>query len=141
MTISDTIDAIDAEFGSVPDWEDRYALIIGMGKQLAPYPEEFRTEDFKVKGCQSQVWLHPVIDGGVVRFDADSDALIVKGLVALLVRIFSGHTPKEILDAPTDFIVRLGLDRHLSQNRANGLAGMLKQVKLYALAYSMVKPS
>lgn len=141
MTIPETITAIEDEFRSAPDWEERYALIIAMGKQLAPFPEEFRNDDFRVKGCQSQVWLHPSIENGIVRFEADSDAIIVKGLVALLVRIFSGHSPKEILEAPSDFVSRLGLDQHLSQNRANGLAGMLKQVKLYALAYSMVKPT
>lgn len=139
MTIEQTIIHLQGEFADFPDWEERYSHIIAMGKGLAPYSEEFRTEEFKVKGCQSQVWLHPSIADNTIHFEADSDALIVKGLVALLMRIFNGRTPKEILDAPQDLVQRLGLDQHLSNNRTNGLASMLKQIKLYALVYSMTR--
>lgn len=139
MTIDQTIHDLQNEFASFPDWEERYSHIIAMGKGLAPYTEEFRNEEFKVKGCQSQVWLHPSISEGTIHFEADSDALIVKGLVALLMRIFNDRSAKEILDAPQDLVTRLGLDQHLSNNRTNGLASMLKQIKLYALVYSMTR--
>ncbi|MCX6140175.1 MAG: SufE family protein [Candidatus Kapabacteria bacterium] len=139
MTIEQNITKMQHEFDSFPDWEERYAHIIAVGKGLAPYNEEYLKDEFKVKGCQSQVWLHSSINGGRVRFEAESDALIVKGLVALLLRLFNDRTPKEILEAPVDLVSRLGFEQHLSQNRANGLASMLKQIKLYALAYSMVK--
>jgi cysteine desulfuration protein SufE len=139
MTLEQTIVELQSEFADFPDWEERYSHIIAMGKGLAPYHEEFRTEEFKVKGCQSQVWLHPSISDNTIHFEADSDALIVKGLVALLMRIFNDRSPKEILDAPQDLVQRLGLDQHLSNNRTNGLASMLKQIKLYALVYSMTR--
>lgn len=141
MTIDQTIGDLQSEFASFPDWEERYSHIIAMGKGLAPYNEEFRNDEFKVKGCQSQVWLHPSISDGTIHFEADSDALIVKGLVALLMRVYNERTPSEILNAPADLVSRLGLDQHLSNNRTNGLASMLKQIKLYALVYSMTRVS
>ena len=110
-----------------------------MGKSLEQYPEHHRTEQFKVKGCQSQVWLHPRLEQGVIYFDSDSDALIVKGLVALLMQIYNGRTPTEIIADKHNVAETLGLQQHLSPNRANGLASMMKQIRLYALAYSMVK--
>lgn len=139
MTIDETISALEHEFAVFSDWEDRYAHIIAIGKGLAPYPETYRTDEFKVRGCQSQVWLHATIADGVVSYDADSDALIVKGLVAMLMRLYNGRSPEEILVAPADYAGRLGLDKHLSQNRSSGMASIIKQIKLYALAYSMVE--
>ncbi len=139
MTIDQNIDVVRQEFEAFPDWEDRYMHIIALGKKLAPYNEVYLTDEFKVKGCQSQVWLHASIVGGRVRFEAESDALIVKGLITILLRLFNDRTPKEILEAPSDLVARLGFEQHLTQSRANGLASVLKQVKLYALAYSMVR--
>ena len=106
-----------------------------MGKELAPYPEEFRSEDFKVKGCQSQVWLYAKKNSqGLVEFKADSDALIVKGLIAMILEVYSGLTPDEVLATQPTFVSELGLSQHLSPSRANGLNSMLKQIKYYALA-------
>lgn len=131
------IDQLAAELARFDDWEDRYSHIIAMGRSLPTFPEAFRKEQFLVSGCQSQVWLHPSFDGTTVHFDADSEALVVKGLVAILMRIYNDRTPQEILAVPKDFISTLGLDTHLSQNRANGLASMIKQIGLYAIAFSM----
>ncbi len=139
-TIAETIHDLAQRMQSFPDWEDRYAEIIAMGRDLAPYPEEYRTEQFKVKGCQSQVWLHPALVDGAIVFDADSDALIVKGLAAMLMKVYSGRTPAEINAHKDDVADALGLHQHLSPNRANGLASMMKQIRLYSLAYSMIKP-
>jgi cysteine desulfuration protein SufE len=138
-TIADTIQELAQRMQGLPDWEDRYAYIIAMGKDLAPYPEEFRSEQFKVKGCQSQVWLHPSLVDGAIVFDADSDAVIVKGLAAMLMKVYSGRTPAEITAHKEDVAIALDLQQHLSPNRANGLASMMKQIRLYALAYSMIK--
>ncbi|MBM4178257.1 MAG: SufE family protein [Ignavibacteria bacterium] len=140
MTIIETIEQLAAKLAGLPDWEDRYTEIIAMGKGLPLYPEEFRSDQFKVKGCQSQVWLHPRNEAGVLHFDADSDALIVKGLVALLMNVYSGRTPAEIVASNDDIAKELSLEQHLSPNRANGLASMIKQIRLYALAYSLLKP-
>ncbi|MCU0330101.1 MAG: SufE family protein [Candidatus Kapabacteria bacterium] len=134
MSPSAAINQLADDFALFSDWEDKYAYIIDLGKHLRPYPEQYRTDEFKVRGCQSQVWLHPHVEGNTVHFDADSDAVIVRGLIALLMRVYDGATAKEILDTPTDFVRTLGLADHLSQNRANGLAAMLKQIHLYALA-------
>ncbi len=140
-TIADTLTTLEEELATFTDWEERYSHIIALGKGLAPYPEEHRTDALLVKGCQSRVWLHASAENGRVQLEADSDALIVKGLAALLLRIFNNRSPQEILDTDSAFIGRLGLDQHLSQNRANGLANMLKQIKLYALAFRMVTPA
>jgi cysteine desulfuration protein SufE len=139
MTITETIASLRAELDQYPDWEERYGHIIALGKHLRPYPEEHRNETFIVKGCQSRVWLHPTFDNGIVHFDADSDAVIVKGLVALVLLVYNDRTPQEIVASNDDLRSELGLDQHLSQNRSNGLASMLKQLRLYALAYSMRK--
>lgn len=139
MTISETIASLRKDLAQFSDWEDRYGHIIAMGKQLSAYPEEYRNDTFLVKGCQSRVWLHPTLEDGFIRFDADSDAVIVKGLVALVVSVYNNRTPQEIVDSNDDLRAELGLDQHLSQNRSNGLASMLKQLRLYALAYSMRK--
>lgn len=135
MTIQDTIVEMTELFAFLPDWEERYAQIIAYGKDLASYPEEFRTETFRVKGCQSNVWLHPTFDGVRVHFAADSDAVIVKGLISMLMRVYNDRSPEEILATKPDFLTTLGLDQHLSQNRTNGLASMVKQIMMYAFAY------
>lgn len=137
MTINETIASLRQDLAQFPDWEDRYGHIIAMGKKLASYPEEYRNDTFLVKGCQSRVWLHPTLEDGVIRFDADSDAVIVKGLVGLVLSVYNNRTPQEIVASSDDLRAELGLDQHLSQNRSNGLASMLKQLRLYALACSL----
>lgn len=128
-------DEIVRQFQALPDWEARYRLVIDLGKALPALPEALRTEEVKVKGCQSQVWLHASLDGDRVIFQADSDALIVKGLVALLVRVYSGVTPQDILSFPPEFLKQLGFEGNLTPSRANGLHSMLKQIRNYAVAF------
>jgi cysteine desulfuration protein SufE len=122
------------EFQALPGWEERYERLIQLGAALPPFPEEWRREAFKVKGCQSQVWLHARLEEGRLELSADSDALIVKGLIALLLRAYSGLTPAQVLAAKPDFVAAIGMREHLSPTRANGLAAMIKQIHLYALA-------
>ncbi len=117
------------------DWEDRYKELIHLGRGLAPYPEDKREEKYKVKGCQSQVWLYPEFKEGRVYFHADSDAVLVKGIVALLTSVYSGATPDEILSTKPDFLKEVGITEHLSMNRSNGLATMMKQIQMYALVF------
>lgn len=131
-------EAIVQRFNAIGDWESRYRAIIDLGKQLPPFPEELRIDGNKVKGCQSQVWLSPKVENGLLAFQADSDAAIVKGLVALLLDVYNGHTPAEILEADESFLDRIGLIEHLSQTRSNGLSAMIKQIKYYALAYDAI---
>ncbi len=123
------------EFSFFESWQDKYEYIIELGKKLKDYPEDKRTDDNKVKGCQSSVWLVTSDDNGRIIFKADSDSTIVKGLIALLVRVLNGRTPDEVLNAKLDFISKTGLQQHLAQTRANGLAAMIKQMKMYAIAY------
>jgi len=132
LSIQQTQERIVREFNLFQDWTDRYEHIINLGKKLPPLDEQYRTEDNKVHGCQSQVWLHAEGQDGIVRFQADSDALIVKGLIALLLRVYNGRTPAEIILTEPAFITQIGLDRHLSPTRANGLGAMLKKIKRYA---------
>lgn len=127
-------DIVD-EFSLFDDPMDRYDYIIDLGKDLAPLDEQYRTEDNIVKGCQSKVWLHPRFEGNRVYFDADSNTVITKGIIALLVRVLSGQKPQDILDAELGFIDRIDLRSHLSSQRSNGLNAMIKQMKMYALAY------
>ncbi|MBU3741169.1 MAG: SufE family protein [Candidatus Kapabacteria bacterium] len=136
MTMAQAANDLVEQFEFLPSWEDRYAHIISFGKTLAPYPEEHRSETYKVKGCQSQVWLHPSVQDGRIHFEADSDASIVKGIIAMLLFVYNDRTADEILGMKPDFIERIGLTQALSANRANGLASMLKQIQLYALALS-----
>ncbi len=125
---------IVAELSAANSWQERYKRIIQLGRELPELPEQQRTDNNKVKGCQSQVWLHAELQSdGTVRFVGDSDASIVKGLVALVLRAFSGATPMEIMTAPTTFVDELGLGDNLSQTRSNGLSAMLKQIKLYGV--------
>jgi cysteine desulfuration protein SufE len=138
MEISQKIEDIKELFNQYDDWEDRYRQIIKLGKDLAKLDEEFKTDKYRVKGCQSQVWLYPQLDGNKVIFQADSDALLVKGIVAILTKVYSGETPQSILDNKPEFLSEVGITDHLSMNRSNGLASMIKQIQLYALAYSAV---
>lgn len=134
-TTHETMQLITDEFLPLSNWEDRYEHIISLGKAIPVYPEQHRTEVFKVKGCQAQVWLHPSFDGERMHFEADSDATIVKGLLALLMRVYNHRTPAEVLSTEPEFVEAIGLHEHLSQNRTNGLFAMLKQVRMYATAY------
>lgn len=138
MSIAEIENEIIGEFEMFDQWDDKYQYIIDLGKSLAPMDEKLKTEDRLIKGCQSRVWLHSELKDGKIIFHADSDAIITKGVVALLVRVLSDHAPKEIVEAPLDFIDKIGLKQHLSQTRANGLASMVKQMKLDALALQTV---
>lgn len=139
MTIQDRQKQVVAEFADIQDWEGRYQKIIEVGKKLPDLPDSKKLEDYKVKGCQSQVWMHGRMEGDKLIFEADSDALIVRGLVALLLRVYSGATPKEILETPPDFIKDIGLESKLSPSRANGLFSMVKQMKFYAMAFQSLQ--
>ena len=141
MTINEIQDEVIEEFADFDDWMDRYQLLIDMGSEQEPLDEQYKTEQNLIDGCQSRVWLQADFVDGMVYFRAESDALIVKGIVALLVRALSGHTPQEILDADLYFIDRIGLREHLSPTRSNGLAAMLKQMKMYALAFKSIHNS
>lgn len=134
--IQEREDEIVEEFSMFDEWLDKYQHIIEMGQKLTGIDEAFRTDDYKVKGCQSQVWLQPGTENGMVVFKADSDAAITKGLVALMVRVLSGAPAREIAEAPLEFLEKIGLREHLSPTRSNGLVGMVKQMKLYAAAYA-----
>lgn len=133
MSLNDTINAIVAEFDGLPAWEDRYKRIIALAKTLPAMPETLKTEDKKVRGCSSTVWLHADRRGDRVDYQADSDAVLVRGLVALLIRVYSGARAEEILATPPSFIERLGLNANLSPNRANGLTAMVTQIRRLAL--------
>ena len=137
QTINELQDAVIEEFSDFDDWMDKYQMLIDLGNDLEPLDERYKTEQNLIDGCQSRVWLQcDDVDGKLV-FTADSDALIVKGIIALLVRVLSGQTPKDILDVDLYFIDRIGLREHLSPTRSNGLLAMIKQIKAYALAYSV----
>ncbi|MFN8428601.1 MAG: SufE family protein [Spirosomataceae bacterium] len=135
MTINETQDQLIDDFELFDDWEEKYEYIIDMGKKLPAMPEEHKSEENIIKGCQSVVWLNASYKDGIVNFEADSQAIIVKGLVSMLLKVLSGHTPEEILHADLYFIEKIGLTSHLAQTRANGLAAMVKQMKTYALAF------
>lgn len=136
-TINELQDEVVEEFSDFDDWMDKYQMLIDLGNDLDKLDDKYKTEQNLIDGCQSRVWVQcDYVDGKLV-FSADSDALIVKGIIALLVRVLSGHTPKEILDADLYFIDKIGLREHLSPTRSNGLLAMVKQIKAYALAYSV----
>ena len=137
MTINEIQDEIIEEFSGLDDWMDKYQLLIDLGNEQAPLDEQYKTESNLIDGCQSRVWLQADYEDGVIHFSAESDALIVKGIVSLLIRVLSDHTPKEILDADLYFIDEIGLKEHLSPTRSNGLLAMIKQIRSYALAFSM----
>ena len=137
MTINEIQDEIIEEFSGFDDWMDKYQLLIDLGNEQEPLEEKYKTEQNLIDGCQSRVWLQADMeDDGTLYFKAESDALIVKGIVALLIRVLSGHTPQEILDADLYFIEEIGLKEHLSPTRSNGLVSMVKQMRLYALAFN-----
>lgn len=123
------------EFSMFDDWMQRYEYMIDLGKSLPLIDEQFKTDEYIIKGCQSKVWVHAEMNENLIRFTADSDAIITKGIIAILIRAFSGQSPQAILDADTAFIDEIGLKEHLSPTRANGLVSMIKQIKLYAVAY------
>ena len=135
MSIKDVQEEIIDEFSMFEDWEERYQYMIDLGKSLPLIEEQYKTEDNIIKGCQSKVWVHAEMENDNVVFTADSDAIITKGIIAILIRVFSNQHPKAILDADTDFIDQIGLKEHLSPTRANGLVSMIKQLKMYAIAY------
>ncbi len=136
MTIDEIQDEVIEEFEGFDDWMDKYQMLIDMGSGMAPLDERHKTPENLIDGCQSRVWVQCDLSDGVMTLEADSDALIVKGIIALLVRVLSGHTPQEILEADLYFIDRIGLKEHLSPTRANGLLAMVKQIRLYATAFS-----
>lgn len=138
MTINEVQDNLIEDFELFDDWESKYEYIIDMGKQLPKLDERFKTEDNIIKGCQSLVWLHAHMENGQLIFEADSDAIIVRGLVSMLVKVLSGHTPEEVAGADLYFMERIGLHRHLAQTRSNGLASMVKQMRAYGFAYQAV---
>ncbi|OQP55897.1 Fe-S metabolism protein SufE [Niastella yeongjuensis] len=130
-------DELVEEFSLFDSWDDKYEYIIDMGKKLAPLENEHKLDENKVRGCQSTVWLVSEYNDGLIRFKADSDAIITKGLVSMLIRVLSNHTPDEIIDADLGFIQKIGMTTHLAQTRANGLLSMVKQMKNFALAYKI----
>ena len=140
MNINEIQDEIIEEFNDFDDWMDKYQMLIDLGNEQQPLPESAKTEQNLIDGCQSRVWLTAELTPeGLVHFEAESDALIVKGIVTLLIRVLSDHTPQEILDADLYFIERIGLREHLSPTRSNGLLAMLKQMRMYALVFNEVK--
>ena len=135
MTIKDIQEDIIDEFSMFEDWEERYQYMIDLGKTLPLIEEKFKTENNIIKGCQSKVWVHAEMNDDKVVFTADSDAIITKGIIAILIRVFSNQHPSDIIEADTSFIDAIGLKEHLSPTRANGLVSMIKQLKMYAIAY------
>ena len=137
MTINEEQDEIIEEFNDFTDWMDKYQLLIDLGNEQTPLDEKYRTESNLIDGCQSRVWLQADYADGRIHFTAESDALIVKGIITLLIRVMDNHTPEEILDADLYFIDRIGLKEHLSPTRSNGLLAMIKQMRMYALAFKV----
>jgi cysteine desulfuration protein SufE len=135
MTIQDIQEEIIDEFSMFEDWEERYQYMIDLGKTLPLIEDKFKTDEYIIKGCQSKVWIHAEMKDGKVLFTADSDAIITKGIIAILIRVFSNQSPQDIINANMDFIDEIGLKEHLSPTRANGLVSMIKQIKMYAIAY------
>ncbi|PKP33153.1 MAG: Fe-S metabolism protein SufE [Bacteroidetes bacterium HGW-Bacteroidetes-16] len=137
MTINESAQGVVEEFWMFDDWMDKYAYLIELGKDLPVIDSQFKTNNHLISGCQSRVWLHAEEQEGQIVFTADSDAVITKGIVSLLIRILSNHTPQEILEADFSFLESIGLQEHLSPTRANGLASMIKQIQLYARAFQL----
>ena len=135
MTIEEIQNEIIDEFSMFNDWEERYQYMIDLGKTLPLIKDQYKTEENIIKGCQSKVWVHADLEGDKVVFTADSDAIITKGIIAILIRVFSNQSPKAIIESNTNFIDEIGLKEHLSPTRANGLVSMIKQLKMYAIAY------
>ncbi|MCQ2270035.1 MAG: SufE family protein [Bacteroidales bacterium] len=138
QTLQEAEQQIIDEFELFEDWMDKYNYIIELGKELPLIDPQYKTEQYLISGCQSQVWLHADFKDGKINFTADSDAIITKGIINLLIRVLSGRTPQEILDCSLDYIDKIGLKEHLSPTRSNGLVSMIKQIKLYALGFSKI---
>jgi cysteine desulfuration protein SufE len=141
MGINQIQDTIIDEFSIFDDWMDKYNLIIDYGKDLPAIDPKYKVKDFLIEGCQSKVWLHPEFDGSTVSFTADSDAIITRGIIGLLIKVLSGRTPEELLSADLYFIEKIGLRQNLSPTRSNGLLSMVRQMKLYAMAFNEMKKS
>jgi cysteine desulfuration protein SufE len=139
MTINQAQDNIIEEFSLFEDWMDKYNLLIDLGKELSTIDPKYKVKDFLIEGCQSKVWLHPDFDGKLITFTADSDAIITRGIVALLIKVLSKRTPEEILNSDLYFIDKIGLKQNLSPTRSNGLLSMVRQMKLYAMAWDAIK--
>lgn len=139
MTIKEKQEDVIEEFALFDDWMDKYEHIIEIGKDLPLIDDKYKIDDNLIKGCQSRVWLHAELLDGKLTFTADSDAIITKGIIGLVIRVFSGHTPKEIAETELFFINQIGLQEHLSPTRSNGLLSMLKQIKMYAIAFQAIK--
>ena len=137
QTINEIQDEVIEEFSAFDDWMDKYQMLIDLGNDLEPLDEKYKTEQNLIEGCQSRVWLQCDVVDGRLQFSAESDALIVKGIIALLIRVLNDHTPEEILNTELYFIDQIGLKDHLSPTRSNGLLSMVKQIRMYALAYKM----
>lgn len=137
QTINEIQDEVIEEFSAFDDWMDKYQMLIDLGNDLEPLDEKYKTEQNLIEGCQSRVWLQCDVVDGRLLFSAESDALIVKGIIALLIRVLNDHTPEEILDTELYFIDQIGLKDHLSPTRSNGLLSMVKQIRMYALAYKV----
>ena len=135
MSIKEKQAELVNEFKELDDWDDKYAQIIKMGRQLPEFPAEYKIDKNKIEGCQSQVWIYAELKDGKVVLQADSDAMIVKGLISMLITVYSNHSPDEILISPPDFLNEIGIDKHLSLTRKNGLGAMLKQIQMFAVAY------
>ena len=135
MTIKESQEEIVEEFALFDEWMDKYEHLIELGKDLPIIEEQYKTDDNLIKGCQSRVWLHAEMNDGHIVFSADSDAIITKGIIALMIRVFSNHTPKEIAQSDLFFIDQIGLKEHLSPTRSNGLVSMVKQIKMYSIAF------
>ncbi len=135
MTINELQDEIIEEFSSLDDWMDKYALLIDLGNSLKPLDEKHKNPQNIIQGCQSRVWLNAELNDGIITYQGESDAVLVKGIVSLLIQVLSGHTPDEILNTELYFVDKIGLKEHLSPTRSNGLLAMIKQMKMYALAF------
>ncbi len=135
QSISEIQEDIIDEFSMFDDWMQRYEYMISLGKSLPLIDQQYKTDDYLIKGCQSKVWVHASLEGDQLIFTADSDAIITKGIIAILIRVFSHQKPEAIIEADTSFIDEIGLKEHLSPTRANGLLSMIKQIKLYAIAF------
>jgi cysteine desulfuration protein SufE len=138
MKINELQDKVIDDFSVFDDWMDKYNFLIEIGKELPVIDPRYKVKDYLIEGCQSKVWLYPEFDGSVIRFSADSDAIITRGIVSLLIKVLSGRTPQEIMTADLYFIDRIGLRQNLSPTRSNGLLSMVKQMKLYAIAYDAI---
>lgn len=139
MGINEIQDEVIEEFEMYDDWSDKYEYLIELGKTLSPMDEQYKTEENRIHGCQSRVWLHAYMEDGLLKFLADSDAIITKGIVGLLVKVLSGHPPKEVAETDLYFLKAIGLQEHLSPTRANGLVSMVKQMKTYGVVFSSLQ--